>query len=219
MSGGANFNGSTGSLTGNPQVVNKSSSTTAVASSQNPSVIGQSVIFTATVAAVAPGTGTPTGTVTFLDGGSAIGSGTLSAGVTTFTTSALAGGNHTLTTSYGGDASFNASTGSLAGNPQVVNKTNSMTVVTFSQNPSVFGQSVIFTSTVSPVAPGTGTPTGTVTFLDGGSPVGTGTLSAGVATFNTSALASGNHTSSQPATAVTQASTGIPDRSRAIRRW
>ncbi|HLZ00021.1 MAG TPA: Ig-like domain repeat protein [Candidatus Angelobacter sp.] len=192
--GDGNFNGSTGSLTGNPQVVNKSDTSTTVTSSVNPSVFGQSVTFTATVSPVAPGTGTPTGTVTFLDGGSPIGTGTLSGGIATFTTSALAGGNHTITTSYGGDGNFNGSTGSLTGNPQVVNKADTTTAVTSSANPSVFGQSVTFTATVSPVAPGAGTPTGTVTFLDGGSPIGTGTLSGGIATFTTSALAVGNHT-------------------------
>jgi hypothetical protein len=192
--GDGSFNSSTGSLTGNPQVVNKADTTTAVTSSANPSVFGQSVTFTATVSPVAPGAGTPTGTVTFLDGGSPIGTGTLSGGVATFATSALAVGNHTITTNYGGDASFNGSTGSLTGNPQVVNKANTTTAVTSSANPSVFGQSVTFTATVSPVAPGAGTPTGTVTFLDGGNPVGTGTLSGGVATFATSALAVGNHT-------------------------
>jgi hypothetical protein len=192
--GDGNFNGSTGSLTGNPQVVNKANTTTAVTSSQNPSSVGQPVTFTATVSPAAPGAGTLTGTVTFLDGGSPIGTGTLSAGVATFTTSALAAGNHTITTSYGGDGSFNGNTGSLIGNPQVVNKANTATTVTSSLNPSVFGQSLTFTATVSPVAPATGTATGTVTFLDGGSPIGTGTLSAGVATFTTSALAAGSHT-------------------------
>ncbi|HEY6968146.1 MAG TPA: Ig-like domain repeat protein [Candidatus Angelobacter sp.] len=192
--GDGNFNGSTGSLTGNPQVVNKADTTTTVTSSVSPSVFGQSVTFTATVSAVAPGSGTPTGTVTFLDGGSPIGTGTLSGGIATFTTSALAVGNHTITTSYGGDGSFNGSTGSLTGNPQVVNKADTSTTVTSSVNPSVFGQSVTFTATVSAVAPGSGTPTGTVTFLDGGSPIGTGTLSGGIATFTTSALAVGNHT-------------------------
>jgi hypothetical protein len=44
-------------------VVNPASTTTTVASSVNPSVFGQSVTFTATVNAAAPGAGTPTGTV------------------------------------------------------------------------------------------------------------------------------------------------------------
>jgi hypothetical protein len=192
--GDGNFNGSTGSLTGNPQVVNKANTTTTVASSANPSVFGQSVTFTATVLATAPGAGTPTGTVTFLDGGSPVGTGTLSGGIATFTTSALAVSNHTITTSYGGDGNFNGSAGSLTGNPQVVNKANTTTAVISSQNPAIVGQPVTFTATVSAAAPGAGTPTGTVTFLDGGSPIGTGTLSGGVATFTTSALAVGNHT-------------------------
>jgi hypothetical protein len=152
------------------------------------------VTFTATVSAVAPGTGTPTGTVTFLDGGSPIGTGTLSGGLATFTISALAVGSHIITTSYGGDGNFNGSTGSLTGNPQVVNKTSTTTALTSSANPSVLGQSVTFTATVSPVVPGAGTATGTVTFLDGGSPIGTGTLSGGLATFTSSALAAGSHT-------------------------
>src|SRR5262249_1308480 len=186
--GDTNFNGSTGSLTGNPQVVNKASTSTSVTSSLNPSVFGQSVMFTATVSAVAPGVGTPTGTVTFLDGGNSIGTGTLSGGVATFSTGALAVGNHTITTSYVGDSNFNGGTGSLTGSPQVVNKANTTTAVTSSVNPSAFGQSVTFTATVSAVAPGVGTPPGTVTFLDGGTSIGTGTLNSGQTTFTTSTL-------------------------------
>jgi large repetitive protein len=192
--GDSDFNGSAGSLTGNPQVVNTANTTTSVASSANPSVFGQSVTFTATVSAAAPGAGTPTGTVTFLDGGSPIGTGTLSGGVATFTTSALAVGSHTITTSYGVNGNFNGSTGALTGNPQVVNKAGSSTAVTSSQNPSTLGQPVTFTATVSAAAPGAGTPTQTVTFLDGGHSIGTATLSGGVASFTTSALSIGNHT-------------------------
>ena len=75
------------------QVVNLASTTTTVSSSVNPSVYGQSVTFTANVAAVSPGTGEPTGTVTFENSGTSIGTGTLSStGVATFTTSSLAVG-------------------------------------------------------------------------------------------------------------------------------
>ena len=59
-------------------------------------VYGQSVTFTATVAVTSPGAGPPTGTVTFKDGTTTLGTGTLSTsgGVTTatFTTTALAVG-------------------------------------------------------------------------------------------------------------------------------
>ena len=59
----------------------------------NPSVVGQSVTFTATVTAAAPGSGIPAGTVTFKDGASTIGTGTLSGGVATFSTSLAVGRN------------------------------------------------------------------------------------------------------------------------------
>src|SRR5207253_472889 len=120
------------------QDVQKADTTTGVVSSVNPSVFGQSILFTATVNSVAPGAGIPTGTVTFLDGGNSIGSGILGGGVATFTTSALTVGNHTITTSYVGDGNFNGSAGSLTGNPQVVNKKPTTTALTSAPKPSVF---------------------------------------------------------------------------------
>src|SRR3989454_135881 len=161
--GNANFNTSTSAAVS--QVVNKANTTTTVASSVNPSVFGQSVTFTATVAAVAPGAGTPSGTVTFLDGATTLGTGTLSGGTATLTTSTLAVGSHSITASYGGDSNFNTSTSAVL--TQTVNKANTTTTVASSANPSVFGQSVTFTATVAVVAPGAGSPAGTVNFLDG----------------------------------------------------
>lgn len=80
---------------------------TSLASSRNPSEFRQPVTFTATVTAVS---GTATGTVTFADGGSPIGSATLSAGVATLTISMLAVGSHSITASYAGSTLFSAST-------------------------------------------------------------------------------------------------------------
>src|SRR5207244_1906407 len=162
-SGDSNFNGSTSAVL--TQTVNKANTTTTVASSANPSVFGQSVTFTATVAVVSPGAGSPSGSVTFLDGATTLGTGTLSGGTATFATSALAVGSHSITASYGGDTNFNTSTSAVL--TQTVNKANTTTTVASSANPSVFGQSVTFTATVAAVAPGAGTPSGTVTFLDG----------------------------------------------------
>ncbi len=79
--------------------------TTALSSSQNPSSVGQPVTFTATVTGVAP-----TGTVTFFDGGTQIGTAMLAGGTASFTTSSLALGNHSITARYGGDISNAAST-------------------------------------------------------------------------------------------------------------
>ena len=57
-------------------------------------------------------------------------------------------------------------------------------VVTSAANPAVFGKPVTFTATVNVAAPAKGTPTGTVTFLDGATPLGMGALNvARQATF------------------------------------
>ncbi len=82
---------------------------TAVSTSLNPSVYGQLVTFTATVSPQI--IGTPTGTVTFMDGSTTLGTGTLNgSGVVTFQTSALSVGSNTITAVYGGNADFTTST-------------------------------------------------------------------------------------------------------------
>ncbi len=81
--------------------------TTVLTSSDATSVYGESVTFTATVAGTPPGTGTPTGTITFYDGPTDLGTGTLDgSGEATYSTSALSLGSHSITASYGGDANF-----------------------------------------------------------------------------------------------------------------
>ena len=87
-------------------------SSTSIVSSANPSVYGQSVTFTATVNGVAPMTGTPTGTVTFVDGTTNLGTITLNAGSATYTTSTLGAGVHDITVTYGGNAYFSPDTSS-----------------------------------------------------------------------------------------------------------
>jgi Autotransporter beta-domain/Bacterial Ig-like domain (group 3)/Putative Ig domain len=79
---------------------------TSLSSSRNPSAQGQPVTFTATVS----GGSSPSGTVTFYDGGASIGTAALSGVAATFTTSALALGTHAITAKYGGNASNTAST-------------------------------------------------------------------------------------------------------------
>ena len=75
-SGDANFTASPAS-TPVSQAVGQDGTTMAVASSQNPLVYARTVTFTATVSSNAPGAGSPTGTVTFYNNGTAIGTGTL----------------------------------------------------------------------------------------------------------------------------------------------
>jgi hypothetical protein len=97
------------------QLVNRDHSFTTLALSAGPALAGQPLTLTATVGPTVPGFGPPTGTVLFMDGSATIGSGTLSGGVATFTTSALAPGGfgnfppHVLTAQYVGDNNFAAS--------------------------------------------------------------------------------------------------------------
>jgi hypothetical protein len=188
---GGDANDLTSTSSGLSQVVNKDTTTTALSSSVNPSVYGQSVIFTATVSAVSPGAGTPSGSVTFIDGTTTLGTGTLSGGAASFSTSSLSVATHSITAVYVGDTNDQGSTSATL--TQTVNKDATSTALVSSANPSVHGQSVTSTATVTASAPGSGTPTGSVTFKDGTTTLGTGTLSGGVATFTTSSLSVATH--------------------------
>jgi len=197
-SGDANFVTSTGTLTGG-QTVNKASTTTTITNaaslSATPTVTGQGYTVNVSVAAVAPGAGTPTGTVTVIDGtGATCTTATLVAGAGSCTLTSTTAGSKTLTATYSGDTNFNTSTS--AGVTHTVNMAATTTTVSSSANPSVFGQSVTFTATVAPVAPGTGTPTGTVQFVVDGANFGTPVaLAGGMATSTaTSSLSVGSHT-------------------------
>jgi hypothetical protein len=110
------------------EVVNPVATTTTFASSLNPSAVGQAVTFTATVT---PQNGT--GTVTFYDGGTVIGTGTLGENSTaSFTTSSLAAGTHQITAAYGGDGSYLASTSAAL--DQVVNGSGVATTTALTLN-------------------------------------------------------------------------------------
>jgi subtilase family serine protease len=174
------------------QTVNADPTSTVLVTSSNPSIYGQNITFTATVKPGAPGSGTPTGTVTWFDGGTALTTVALSNGRATYTTNALALGGHAISVAYGGDGNYLAS--NSATSSQQVNQDVTTAKVTSSLNPAAFGRSVTFTTTIRASSPGSGTPTGSVSFLDGGILLGTGTLSGGIATFTTTMLASGNHT-------------------------
>lgn len=102
-----------GQLPGGVSVLlNTSHGTTAteLTSSPNPSNFGQTIIFTATVSS-SGFKATPSGTVTFFDGTTNIGSGNLNtSAVATLSTSALSIGTHSVTATYNGDSNYAAST-------------------------------------------------------------------------------------------------------------
>ncbi len=188
--GDANFAGSTSSVL--TEVVNQAATTTSLSSSVNPSSYGQAVTFTASV--LPSSGGSPSGSVRFLDGTVQIGSAVLSSGIATFTTSATAlnGGSHSITASYSGDTNFTGSNSSLLS--QTVNSVATTTTLASNLNPSMAGQNVTFTATVSSSV--SGAQTGTVNFyLDGSTtPVQSSSVSGNTATFSTSSLSAGNHT-------------------------
>ncbi|EGP06553.1 hypothetical protein CSIRO_3809 [Bradyrhizobiaceae bacterium SG-6C] len=106
--GDANNNGSTSSALS--QTISLSTTTTTLASSQNPSDVGKPVTFTASVTS---GAGAPTGgTVTFMDGATTLGSASVSAGVATLTSTSLALGSHSITASFSGSPGFTSGTSS-----------------------------------------------------------------------------------------------------------
>jgi hypothetical protein len=194
-SGDTNFTGSQGNDSASPQLVNQDASTTAVKIDVNPSVFGQVVTMTATVPAAAPGSGNPTGNVTFLDGSATLGTALLDASHhATFSTSALSRGNHSIRATYGGDGNFTGSTS--AGYGETVNRAATTLTISSSTVSSVRGQPVVLTATISPLAPGSGIPTGTVSFVDGDGILALNIQVKGVgqATFLTQTLAVGTHT-------------------------
>ncbi len=216
--GNTNFNASPAS-TGASHTVNKANTTTTITSDNpDPSIIDQAVTVAYSVAAVAPGSGTPTGNITVSDGTVSC-TGTVAAGQCTLTFTSL--GAKTLTATYAGDANFNGSTSATA--THTVNKINTTTTITSdTPDPSVVGQAIAVTSVVAVTAPGTGTPTGTITVSDGSASctitlpatscnltftsAGAKTLAAtyaGDANFNGSASAGAAHTVNKADTTTT----------------
>src|SRR2546426_1513262 len=165
---------------------------TSLTSTPNPSIAGQAVTLTATVSPAAADTLVPGGTVAFRDGLPTLGAATLVNGRASLVVSTLAVGTHSLTAAYSGDLEFSASTSAAV--TQTVNLASTTTSLTSTPNPSTVGQAVTLRATVSPVAPATGVPTGSVTFRDGAATsLGVVALVNGSASLSVSTLAAGTH--------------------------
>ena len=160
--------------------------TTTLTVAPNPVTLGNAVLLSATVAA---DNSTPSGTVSFYDGSTLLGSATLdSKGVASLSNSALQVGAHNITAVYSAGTSWATSTSNAV--PLAVNQLGTSTVVVSSANSVMYGTAVTFTATVSA---STGAPTGTVTFYDGTTSLGSATLTNGSASIATSTLSSGVH--------------------------
>jgi len=183
----AQYNGdanNTGSTSGALSEKIIASTTTTLTSSLNPAAVGQAVTFTATV--TSSGGAPPNGeAITFYNGTAVLGTVALTSGTAAITTSSLPAGIFTVTASYPGDSNFAASTSAAL--RQVVNSTTksaTSTSLTSGLNPSIYGQTVLFTATVSTTGPLP--PSGTVAFswTDGSR-----TFTIGRAALNSSGVA------------------------------
>src|SRR5580704_11708719 len=187
--------------TGNNELPN---TTTTLTASTAEIVVGGSVTFTANVTPVAA-----TGTVSFFDNDSFLGTATVTNGVAQWTTTTLVAGTQSILAAYTGSTSYNQSQsepvlevvnevgnggtgtggptgGGGAGTTGNNGLPNTTTVLTASMAEIVVGGSVTFTATVTPTAA-----TGTVSFFDNDSFLGTATVSNGVAQWTTTTLTAG----------------------------
>ena len=157
--GNYTFNFNNGQLTITP-----AGSAGAVSSSANPSLTGSNVTFAATLTAVAPGSGTPTGTVQFYADSAPLGSPVaLAGGVAGLSTASLSPGTHALSAQYPGDGNFFGSTASLSPN-QTINSPPAATDVVLQRYPDS-GAKV---SVATLLADNTGPDSGVLTLLSAG---------------------------------------------------
>ena len=187
QSGSANYNAAPQAT----QSISVAKTTPAVSLdvSPNPSMSGQSVTFTASVGG--DGYNTATGTVTFMDGASTLGTGSLSGGTASFTTSALAVGSHSITAVYGGDANFTTShvIGGIADGEQGRDDDNGERLTDHDRGRR--GGNAEGKCRVT--APASATPSGQVTFKDKNVTLGTGTIASGVAQITANLTPIGTH--------------------------
>ena len=160
--GNAGFEPSGGHLT---QQVSKAATGVKLASTANPSALGEAIALTATVAGEQGATATPTGTVRFRVGGADRGPPVaLINGVATLAgVSDLAVGEHGIEALYGGDPDFDAGTGSMH---QAVGSDRTGTEVEVAPNPAAYGEPIAL---IAKVKSSTEVPTGSVTLgVEGG---------------------------------------------------
>ncbi len=163
-----------------------------LSSSPNPSVHGQKVTFTAKVAPLAEGAPTPLGTIAFVEGSTTLKVVNLtSKGTATFSTTTLGAGKHPVVAQYSGDANFAAAESEAV--TQVVSKAATQLTLASSLDPAPFGSGATLKATVAAVAPGAGTPAGTVTFSEGETVLGTIQLSGANANLSLKTLPVGKH--------------------------
>ena len=160
--------------------------TSLVLSTSSPSVtFGDGETFIATVAASMSNRPAPTGTVSFYDNGTLLGSVSISSGVATYATGTLATGSHSITATYLGDENFNLHTApastvtvtalapafTLSGSPSTLtlnNGANGIVTLGMFAN-ATFNGSVALTCSGAPINASCAFNTSSVTLVPGGS--------------------------------------------------
>jgi hypothetical protein len=177
------------------ETVQQLTTVTVVSSSANPSAAGAAVLLHATVIEASSNSpesagGAITGTVTFLNGGTTLGTGTLSAGgLATISVVTIPLGQNNITAVYSGSTNYLVST-SVAMVQSVV-EAETETALASSANLSTMEDAITLTATVTGKG---GTASGVVTFSSDGAVIGQGTLNAqGAATMMYSSLLVGKH--------------------------
>lgn len=157
----------------------------------SPLVSGQTAILTAVLSGVA----LATGTVGFYDSGASITSSPIKVvgGQAQFAYMVNGAGMHRFSALYSGDANCNGV--DSGGTPLVLTVRQALSAISVltSSGSTTFGQPLTFTTIVSALAPGSGTPGGIVILKDGPTVLGTATLAAGGASLTTSTLAASSH--------------------------
>ena len=159
----------------------------ALSSSLNPAPGGSPLTFTAHLTG---NCNTPTGTMTFYDGSTSIGTGVLDgSGTAILDTSLLVVGQHNMTAQYPGDFNFEGNTSDVL--VQTITGDPTSTFLGVTPNPASAFAPVTLSGTVTSQY---GTPTGSVSFTAGGSVLATATLDgSGKATTTVSALGAGTY--------------------------
>ena len=179
------FGASTASLT---QVIDGDTTSTALTCLPNPIDINNTAQLTAIVTSA---NGTPTGSISFTDNGATLATQGLLSGTTSLTYTGMIAEMHSITATYTPTGPFAASSATCS---EIVNALPTTSTLTVAPTTSTYGSAVTLTATVSPATPpAASTPTGVVTFYNGGSSIGAGTLAGGVATVASGSLPGGSY--------------------------